>query len=358
MDYNFRARKKGKKWALVCEYKTADGTWKQKTKSGYLLKKDALAASEKKALLELLEKEHSIDRNLDGITLLEFYNIYEESRDDLSYNSKLAYRQAVMRMDKLINKSIKSITYLDLVDQFKSIKWASPTTESLTKTIIKSIFKQAVIFKAISRSPMSEYQAIPSSLKKQPPKRLRTFTKEEIQKTIDHASDNKCAVICCIMALTGMRIGEALGIRWDDIDFFGNKIKVDKQFKRIGTGIPIRYGFGAVKNKNGNRTLHMPPVLREVLLAYRGKSVLNIDGRITDIRHESAVSKWITKTFGKHSPHDYRHTFATRLCKSGADLKTIAAILGDTIGTIESTYLHYTEDMRRDADKRIDKIFG
>lgn len=357
MDYKFRARKKGNTWSLVCEYKTADGTWKQKSKGGFSLKKEALSSDTKKALLAVIEKEGSVDKSMEGITLSAFTELYLSMRTDLSYGTKNIYRRCVQRMFDLKDMPIASIKYIDIVRQFKSITWNSSKTENLTKTVLKQIFKQAVIYKAIPESPLSEYNPVPVSAAKQD-KRLRTFSDEEIQQLLQYKAIPP-VMICCIMALTGMRVGEALGITWADVDFVNSSISINKQFKLKGRvdGKP-KHGFGPVKNKNGNRTVHITPTLMKKLLEYKASShVMYIDGRLTRITSASQVNSWITNHFPGHSSHDFRHTFATKLCASGENVRAIAALLGDTIATIEKTYLHFDDDMRKATIKKLDAIF-
>lgn len=59
-----------------------------------------------------------------------------------------------------------------------------------------------------------------------------------------------------------------------------------------------------------------------------------------------------------HSLHDLRHTYVTKLIASGkVDIKTAAALLGDSIGTVERIYLHYTDEMRTKAVADVQAIF-
>ena len=58
------------------------------------------------------------------------------------------------------------------------------------------------------------------------------------------------------------------------------------------------------------------------------------------------------------SPHCLRHTYATRLLSQGVDVRTVAALIGDSTQTVIRTYIHYTDDMRMAAAKDIEKIFA
>nr|WP_269148071.1 tyrosine-type recombinase/integrase [Megasphaera stantonii] len=55
--------------------------------------------------------------------------------------------------------------------------------------------------------------------------------------------------------------------------------------------------------------------------------------------------------------HVLRHTYATTLLARGVDIKTVAALLGDTVETVIKKYVHYSEEMRRNAAQNIQNIF-
>lgn len=58
----------------------------------------------------------------------------------------------------------------------------------------------------------------------------------------------------------------------------------------------------------------------------------------------------------KISPHMFRHTYASLLIAEGVDIATVASLLGDTIGTVQKTYVHSIEEKRKTAVNVIGKI--
>lgn len=352
--YNFSARRKGKGWQLVMDYKDETG-WHQKTKAGFERKQDAL--SYRQTLLAVVKKTAKIDVRMKGMTLMQFTDMYLNTRNDLSFGTKRIYRDTISRMYDIKDMPIDRIKYIDAENQIASLTHLKPGTIKSYRVILKAILSSAVRFKAIPENPIAGMKTSGESSKEE--KRLRVFTKDEVQYFIDHILDNKFHLILGICATTGVRIGEALGITWPDVDFVNSEIRINKQYKRIGRkNGKVILGFGAVKNKNGNRTVHMPPVLRNALIAWREKSPICLDRRLTNIRYPAMLNFIIQKKFPGHSVHDFRHTFATTMLASGTDVRTVAALLGDTLATIESTYLHYTEDMRRAAASKVDQLFG
>lgn len=354
--YNFSARKKGKGWQLVLDYK--DGSrWRQKTKAGFATKRDAVSPEAKESLLASTRKEINLNDRMKDMTLEKFTRFYLDTRADLSYTSKVSYMNSILRLDRLKGMKLSDIEYSDVAQQAAVISSFSEATVTATMCTLCAVMKAAQKYKAIKDNPTVGYKLPVKS--KEGKKRLRTFTDSEIDEYVKRGAESGSGIIACICALTGVRIGEALGLRWSDIDFRKNEITVNKQYKIVGNGDgKNEYGFGPVKNIYGKRTLHVPPKLREKLLEYRSKGILYMDGRLTRIRSTATVQSYMNRVTPNHSPHDFRHTFATKLLSNGVDIKTVSAVLGDTISTVERTYLHYTDDMRRAAATSIDRIFG
>ena len=50
--------------------------------------------------------------------------------------------------------------------------------------------------------------------------------------------------------------------------------------------------------------------------------------------------------------------FATTLLANGVDIKTVASLLGDNINTVMNVYVHYSDEMRKNAAQDVSKIFG
>ena len=72
----------------------------------------------------------------------------------------------------------------------------------------------------------------------------------------------------------------------------------------------------------------------------------------------SALETYIKKIVPDASIHSLRHTYATMLLANGTDIKTVSALLGDTVSTVLNVYVDYTDDMRRKAAQSIEKIFA
>ena len=166
-----------------------------------------------------------------------------------------------------------------------------------------------------------------------------------------------------VMLWTGMRVGEVLGLRWEDIDFENNEIDVNHTLIEYSEG----KGRGNVlrvnppKTRSSYRTVPMLPKVKEALLAEKQKQeslgiqcvsvidgytdfiFLNSKGEALSYKKLNArleqictkINKEIRQSGNpdiKEFPHVHnhmlRHTFATRMREAGADMKATSEMMG------------------------------
>ena len=159
-----------------------------------------------------------------------------------------------------------------------------------------------------------------------------------------------------VEVMTGLRRGEICGLKWQDIDFEENKLRVKRSVSvKRGGGVNI----GETKTETGVRCIEMPPSVADLLKN----------------RKQSAITEWVFPAFlNPEQPihpqaayrklkvilknaelpmirfHDLRHTFATHATQGGVDPKTLAGILGHTNASFTlDTYTHVTSDMQKSA---------
>lgn len=180
-----------------------------------------------------------------------------------------------------------------------------------------------------------------------------------------------------VMIFSGMRQGEALGLRWSRVDLKAGTIRIDCQLQKER----IKGGGGKyriVETKTSNiRSVTLAPfvvsVLKEQKKAQAEQRLFFGSGWKNDMdlvfTHEDGSHltadttygcfKVIAKKIGVEAArlHDLRHTFATLSLQNGDDLKTVSEALGHSnIGTTANIYAHVTEKMRRDSADRMETL--
>ena len=186
---------------------------------------------------------------------------------------------------------------------------------------------------------------------------------------------------------TGMRIGECLGLTWDDVDFENRMISVNHNLSDRPVGAERKYErhIMAPKTEAGTRQIPMvDEVMEAFLLEYQFQKCIGfceeeIDGytgfifitsehkaypastvnaalhRMTDAYNE--IERKAAKAENREpliipsfSAHNLRHTFCTRLCENETNLKVIQAIMGHAdIQTTMDIYADCTSEKKQEV---------
>jgi integrase len=201
--------------------------------------------------------------------------------------------------------------------------------------------------------------------------KIDAFTIEEI-----HLLEEKCrekfpehyAFVLC-MARTGMRIGEVTALQWHDVDFANNYIVVRRN-------IPHHRQVETTKTEASQRKIDMSPELSAELMRLRAekKKRALADGKPFDA--EAWVfpgqdgtpifySNFLRRVWHKvqdqarvrrRTPHDLRHTWASHMLASGADLAYASNQLGHANPSITlRIYSHWVPGMRRVTTAVLDR---
>ena len=190
---------------------------------------------------------------------------------------------------------------------------------------------------------------------------MQVLTQEEMRRFLIQAKAEGMYELFLLDLTTGMRRGELLALRWDDLDFATGKLRIDKQFCPVGGKLIV----SEPKTKAANRAIILPPAMLEVLAEYK-------KGIFSDLMFPSRIKpdqpidpgyvrkrlQVILKRAGCKSVrfHDLRHTFATMSLENEMDVKTLSAIIGHvSSATNLNTYTHITDEMRRKAAISIDQ---
>lgn len=353
-NYSVSTRKKNKGWQVIISYKDMDGNWRQKSKQGFPTK--MLAKDYAPILLEEVEKEQLLtsDTELREITLLELYRLFMHYKgNSLRPNSRTAYSSAFNNLEPLHPMQVKSIQPYHIRKLLDECGKAPPSQGYMIR-MLNTLFRYAIDEKAIIHSnPAKGIHVI--GTKQQ---RLRIITDDELTTALNNISDNHNAryalgLLIKVLASTGMRRGEVLGLTWESVNWLDCSLSITQQLAKDNQG---NYSLVPPKTTNSIRTIPIPPQLRDELLAYSANPL--DEDRLFTVKHPSNLSALIRKYLPNHSTHDFRHTYATKLLANNVDVKTVASLLGDTVNTVINTYIHYSDEMRANASTKVAEIFS
>jgi integrase len=186
-----------------------------------------------------------------------------------------------------------------------------------------------------------------------------------------------------VALMCGLRPGELLGLRWEDVDFKAGVIRVRKCLKALPDPVTGKRALvlETLKTERSRRTIRMPRQVVAVLLALRKEQAaarLKL-GALYDVRGLAIVfgdgagaPKWpqdVWKHFntlcrragiGEHwTPREQRHSFVSVLSDAGVDIEQIADAVGHVNSTItKAVYRHQIADEVTSAATAMDAIFG
>lgn len=167
---------------------------------------------------------------------------------------------------------------------------------------------------------------------------------------------------------TGLRTGELVGLKWDDINFENRTLTISRTMEfRYKVG---EWRVGPPKSKSGYRTIPLTDEAIRILKAQKEKNskikVINLEWAdqvflcrkgepVKNSTYDTALFKICDKVgIKRFSMHVLRHTFATRCIEAGMMPKTLQKILGHSnIGITMNLYVHITEDEKH---KEIDLV--
>lgn len=356
IEYNFTYRQKDKNWQVILSYK--DGNkWRQKSKQGLKTKQQAKAVGEQ--LLSDLKRTFVPSSNaLKGTSLRGFLPIFLKAKSKgLSLSTLVAYQNLAKFFPEIYDLPMDEIT-TTMVSRILTQRKAdgySVATQRLNLTLLKAVlYSAATTYGIIRENPVKRIK-----LDRRPPKKIQTISNDEFEKLLQSTPPirhESYKTLCVTAYYTGMRFGELLGLSWDNIDFEEKEIKIEKQLKKHLENDKVSYRLGALKTPGSYRTIPIPDTLIKYLLEWKAKSQSSLVFPEKS-SHSEELNRWIRKSIPGKTIHSFRHTYATNLLAHGVDIQTVAALCGDTVNTIINTYIDYSNEMRIQAAKDINRIF-
>lgn len=245
----------------------------------------------------------------------------------------------------------------------------SPRTVRYQHTIIHACLEQARKEKKILTNPADSVK-----LPKDNGKDHRFFDNEQVKKLLATAQDSHYFAAYYLALNTGIRRGELLALRWQDIDFVEGTVTVCRGLVRTKEGLK----FQEPKTKFSKRTIGIGPAVVQVLKAHKKEQAeqrlsvgqvyqdsdlvfcnelgLPLDPRAITRHFERLQEK---AGLEKVNFHALRHTFATLSLQEGTDPRTTQEALGHhKVAFTLDVYSGVTDKMRQEATSKIGNLLA
>lgn len=221
-----------------------------------------------------------------------------------------------------------------------------------TKDISKSFVDQAIsVIKLLYKDVLPKQELIISIPRPKKENRLPSvLSQSEVIQILQAASNEKHKTILFLIYSAGLRVGEVVRLKAEDIDSNRMLVKVNR-----GKGAKDRYtllSHIALEQLRKYYKLYKP----ERWLFVGGKEGDHITERTVQRVFEACCIK--AKVSKEVSVHTLRHSFATHLLESGVDLRYIQELLGHASTKTTEIYTHVTQKNISEILSPLDKIIG
>lgn len=358
----------------------------------------------------LRDKEKQIIKDLgDGIkakvenkaTLNDLFEIYMAGKQELKESTRSNYIYMYKKYVKngFGRRLISKIKYSDVKVFYNHLihdLGFKPNSIEIIHTILHPVFTLAVRDGYIRVNPTDGAMLeIKRSHDWQKPKR-HALTIAEQSAFINYVSTTPMfqhwLPLFTVFLGTGARVGEVLGLRWEDCDFVNNVISINHNliFRKLENEEHLEYHITTPKSNTGIREIPMLSEVKAALQAeydkqleigfnetvvdgYSGFIFTNRFGGVFSPHVINRAIERIYKSYNKEeteraeqegrepvlirhfSVHNLRHTFCTRFCENETNLKVIQEIMGHAdIETTMNIYAEATMDKKREAFNNLD----
>ena len=362
-----------------------DGRWEGKVSLGYRpdgtrVRKSVYGKTKTdvRNLMKALDREHAagIPVDLKRQTVAQYMNTWLQDVAKGSVRPRTYNSYAQLTRDHL-NPSLGRHQLSKLTPQHvqammndKLASGLSPRTVQYMRAILRRALGQALKWGLVSRNVATLVD---------PPKPehhdIQFLTPEQAKVFFQAVKGDRLEALYSVALTLGLRQSEALGLKWDDIDFMNRTLSIRRSLQRINRELVLT----DVKTKRSRRVIPLPNSVATSLKEHRDRQSferkamamawVNVadlvfttpGGRPLDARGIVTQFKRHLVTVGLPDMrwHDMRHSCASLMLAKGIDARTIMETLGHSqISTTMNTYSHVIPDLQRQAADRMDELFG
>ena len=219
---------------------------------------------------------------------------------------------------------------------------------------LNMIFDNAIVNGYASVNPCGPVK-MPSGL----PKEKREMPTEEQLEAVKNGVNAPFGLFAYMLLYTGMRKGELLALKWEDIDFEAGLIEVSKSVYYVGNNPQIK----TPKTEAGKRFIILLDALREVLPEAGIGYIFGGERPLKDYEFRVRWAEW-SKSVGLHkdgfkaeiTPHQLRHAYATILYDAGVgDVDTMHMMGHSSINITRDVYTHIRKERLAQVAAKINK---
>lgn len=365
----------------MAKRKNHEGTWGKKTINGHqyhFFRVDGKyfygkTVAEVNSKIEKFKEENQNTKVTKTTTLYEFAQIWLESKKNhikiKTYDGYEFIVEDVLTNTKsfdIKNKQIKNITKEQMQKFIDGLgNYYAKSTIQKTKTLLNQIFDMAEEQQYVSRNFMKSIKLPSDDVIKVKTKEIK-FLQEEDIKILERLNESGIYSVNAQMIIfilhTGLRISEAIGLRWEDVDEKNKKIFIRNNRvlvkNRKNEGNKTTYINSTTKTDKGTRIIPLSNKAMKIINDRKGCHKKYVFTTINGTSMypgnvETTLHRMLKRgncSINKCGVHSLRHTFGSILLQKGTDIKTVSELLGHSdISVTYNIYIHILQQTKIDA---------
>jgi integrase len=305
------------------------------------------------------------------LTLGDYLNrwLYDSVKDTVRNTTYERYEQIARKhiVPALGNVKLKDVTPTHVRTLYKDkLQSLSPRSVQYIHVTLHKALRQAVNDGLISRNATEAVK--PPQVGRE---EINPLTPEQAKELLEAARGDRLEALYVLAIHTGLRQGELLGLKWDDVDLEAGTLQVRRTLTTTEGG-PV---LSAPKTKGSKRSVRLTQSAVEALRSHLECQLGEIDragslwqenglifasetGEPLERRNVTKYKFWpLLKRAGLPQVrfHDLRHTCATLLLTQNVNPKVVSEMLGHaTIAITLDTYSHVLPNMQSEAAKALE----
>lgn len=365
----------GSSWYHRIKLLSEDGSVKYSKKGGFSTEEEAETSyyecqeEFKRAVRnQMMKNPINTDIGFKDYLIYWFEDVYSERIETTTrmVGSYTLYSLIIPSIEKDIKLKYVTTEYLD--ELLKKISGICPSAGNKGKEFLNIAMKEAVAEGKIRNNPLINTRSYP---RKSPS--VIILSKDKIKLLLSASASSEWYLEILLALFCGLRKGEILGLKFEDIDFKNETVCINRQITAnpiIPKGGLKTESYGIVekppKTENSNRKIRLPSIVLEEILKRKEKlDELKVRGSFEDMGYVSfrdnglphtvtslntALTKLCKKNGLPHiTVHSLRHMYATILLEQGVALPKISALLGHS--SVNTTFGYYCDQM--DENRKI-----
>jgi integrase len=303
-------------------------------------------------------------------TLTEYLESWLAAKQDVAIRTLKDYRDRLrlhvipllghQRLDQLRTEDIQQISA-------KMVERGLGRTIRYTYAILKQALGRAVRLGYLTRNP-AEYVILPRQSRSE----MKVLTPAQVNLFLEVTAGHPLRTLWCVLVTTGLRPGEALGLKWTDLD--DSRVRVQRA---VAQDDKNGFYLSETKTDKSRRSVRLPAIALAALEAHRARQAAEIlvagpayernglifansVGRLLD---QSKIRKEFYRALKRAGLprvrlYDLRHSHATHLLMAGVHPKVVADRVGhSTTNLTLDTYSHVLPEVQEDAVQKVETLF-